>query len=172
MGKIAQVKPVKLISGFIYLDRVVFKRSKEILERKFGRIDFESQPLPFDLTDYYAEEFGQNLQRVFVSFRKLINPSNLYRIKNLSNHIEIKLSNENKRLVNIDPGYLDLAKVVLASTKDYCHRIYLNKGIFAEVALFFKGDSFTPSQWSYPDFKKAEYIGIFNHIRGIYRKQI
>ncbi|MFY9402762.1 MAG: DUF4416 family protein [Candidatus Omnitrophota bacterium] len=171
MGRTSKVKPVKLIAGFIYLDEEVFKKSKDILEKKYGRIDFESQILPFDLTDYYAEEFGKNLKRSFVSFFKLISPSNLYKIKSFTNALESKLSFKGKRRVNIDPGYLDLAKVVLATTKDYAHRIYLNKGIFAEASLYFKGGSFIPSQWSYPDFKKCEYIDIFNSIRELYHKQ-
>jgi len=172
MGKPAQVKPVKLVVGFIFHSGPAFKKSEEILRKRFGKIDFESRCLPFDLTDYYESEFGPNLNRVFISFHRLINPSSIYNIKSLTNQIETRLSIKGKRLINIDPGYLDLAKVILASTKDYCHRIYLNKGIFAEVTLSFKEKSFAPNQWSYPDFKKKEYIDIFNQIRAIYKGQL
>ncbi len=72
------------------------------------------------------------------------------------------------RLINIDPGYVDLAKLVLASTKDYAHRIYLRKGIFAEITLSYRGNSFSPNDWTYPDYRSAEYIGIFNQIRKLY----
>jgi hypothetical protein len=75
------------------------------------------------------------------------------------------------RSVNIDPGYLDLAKLVLFSTKDYTHRIHVGKGIFAEVTLYFQDDSFNAWPWTYPDYKTKEYIGIFNTIRGIYKSK-
>ena len=76
-----------------------------------------------------------------------------------------------KRSVNIDPGYLDLAKVVLFSTKDYSHRIYLDKGIYAEVTLFYKDNRFNPWPWTYPDYRTSEYLGIFKSIREIYKRQ-
>jgi len=146
MGKIARIKPVKLIAGFIYRQDHPLKKAEGMLLKKFGQFDFKSKPIPFDMTDYYREEFGTGLRRVFVSFRKLINPASISRVKNITNNIEAKLSFKSKRSVNIDPGYLDLAKVLLASTKDYSHRVYLDKGVFAEVTLSFKGNSFTPNQ--------------------------
>jgi hypothetical protein len=88
----------------------------------------------------------------------------------VTNALEAKLSKEGKRTVNIDPGYIDMAKLVLFSTKDYTHRLYLNKGIFAEVTLYYKDDTFNPWPWTYPDYKSSEYIAIFNHIRGLYKK--
>jgi len=74
--------------------------------------------------------------------------------------------------VNIDPGYLDQAKLVLASTKNYVHRVYLNDGIYAELTLFFQDKSFQPWQWTYPDYRTPEYIGIFNHIRELFADQV
>ena len=76
------------------------------------------------------------------------------------------------RIINIDPGYLDLSKLILASTKDYKHRIYLTKGIYAEVTLFYQDKTFCPWEWTYPDYKTGEYIEIFNRIRQIYAEQI
>ena len=72
------------------------------------------------------------------------------------------------RQVNIDPGYLDLAKLVLATTKDYAHRIFLRKGVFAEIALSFRGASFSANAWTYPDYASKEYIDIFNQMRKLY----
>lgn len=165
-------KPAKLITGFIFKDQAGLKKAEDMLIRKFGKSDFISGIMPFDLTDYYGEEFGPGLSRVFMSFRKLIDPAGLPRIKRISNTIEARLSLKGRRSVNIDPGYLDLAKVVLASTKDYSHRIYLREGIFAEITLSFKGKSFAPCEWTYPDYRKEEYIAIFNKIRDIYSKQL
>lgn len=163
---------VKLISGFIFQKEIVFDKARGILEKKFGKIDFESQILQFTHTNYYEPEFGNNLKRKFISFKKLIHPQSLPRIKITANAIENKLSRNGLRLVNIDPGYLDMAKLVLASTKDFKHRIYLDKGIYAEATLFYRNRSFTCWEWTYPDYKSDDYIEIFNRIREIYARQI
>ncbi|MBM3243345.1 MAG: DUF4416 family protein [Candidatus Omnitrophica bacterium] len=172
MGKISSVRPVKLFIGLIFKDQRYFKEAESILIKKFGKADFKSEIMPFDLTDYYRPELGDGLKRVFISFKRLINPAHISRIKRMTNKIELRLSCSNKRLINIDPGYLDLPKVILASTKDYAHRIYLDKGIFAEITLSFKDNSFTPKECTYPDYRKKEYIDIFNKIRSIYQGQI
>jgi len=172
MGKIVSVKPVKIIIGFIFKVTPSFDMAKSILTKRFGRIDFESRIMPFNLTDYYQEEFGEGLSRVFISFYRLIKPEQIAGIKLLTNRIEKRLANGKRRTVNIDPGYVDLAKLVLVSTKDYIHRIYLAKGIYAETTLFFQGKSFQDWQWTYPDFRSPEYITVFNQIRELYARQI
>lgn len=172
MGRIKPPFPVKLIVGFIFKQEDYFLKAKKLLIKKFGKIDFESEVLDFSHTDYYQKEMGENLKRKFISFEKLISPSQLVSIKRFTNKLEEKLSKDKKRAVNIDPGYLSLSKVILASTKDYRHRIYLNKGIFAEVTLFYQNKSFSPWDWTYPDYKTQSYIEIFNHIRELYKKQI
>lgn len=172
MAKIKKHKPVKLIVGFIFKEENALHKAEILLVRHFGKIDFESQTLPFTHTDYYEAEFGKDLKRKFVSFKKLILPEALHRIKIITNKIEKKLSRPTGRLINIDPGYLEPAKLILASTKDYKHRIYLNKGIYAEATLFYRNSTFNPWEWTYPDYRTAEYINIFNRIREIYVRQI
>ncbi len=167
MGRIAKTATVKLIVGFIYNDKSVFDKLKLKLQRKFGAFDFESPELEFNYTDYYTKEFGNNLKRKFTSFKRPIRPEDLFKIKLYSNRLEKKFSSEGRRKINIDPGYLTLAKLVLASTKDYAHRIYLKKGIFAEITLSFKGNSFTPMEWSYPDFHTQDYLDIFKQMRAL-----
>ena len=159
---------MKLVIGFIYKDEAVFIQVRDRLSRKFGKIDFESTWLDFSYTDYYEQEMGSGLKRRFISFRRLIPIQELYRIKLYTNRMEAKFSAGKCRRVNIDPGYMDLAKLVLASTKDYAHRIYLHKGIFGEVTLSYKGNSFIPNDWTYPDYRTKEYIDIFNQIRKLY----
>ncbi len=168
MGKIKKYNPVKLILGFIYGDEAVFIQARSKLKIKFGKIDFQSGVLDFNYTDYYKKEMGDGLKRRFVSFSKLIPIGDLYRIKLYTNRLEAKFLNASSRLINIDPGYMDKAKLVLASTKDYAHRIYLQKGIFAEITLSYRGNSFSPNEWSYPDYRSKEYIDIFNQIRALY----
>lgn len=147
-------------------------RADSALRRHFGAIDFSSGIIPFKYTDYYEGEFGKGLSRAFVCFSKLIAPEKLSAIKLFTNALEQKFSRDSRRLINIDPGYVDMAKLVLATTKDYAHRIYLGRGIFAEITLRFKEKSFVPPEWTYPDYKTADYIGIFNRIRGLYAAQI
>jgi len=162
----------KLIIGFIFKEENAPDKARPILEKAFGKIDFESQNLAFNHTAYYEKEFGKDLNRRFISFKKLISPSDLPEIKIHTNRVEKKLSSGSSRSINIDPGYLDLAKLILASTKDYKHRIYLNRGIYAEVTLFYENKSYRPWEWTYPDYKSGEYIAIFNCIRDIYARQI
>ncbi len=171
MGTIKKHLPVKLVIGLIFKDNNIYARVKQLLERKFGPVDFESQILDFVYTDYYEKELGRDLKRVFISFKDLIPPQELTRIKITTNSMEKRISKEASRLINIDPGYLDLAKLVLATTKDYKHRIYLNRGIYAEITLFYEGRSFKPWDWTYPDYKTPEYIAIFNRVRNIYTRQ-
>lgn len=164
--------PVKLIIGFIFKEESIYDNAKGILQRYFGEIDFESPLFDFTHTDYYQKEFGTPLKRKFVSFKKLIPAQNLPKIKITTNKIEQRLSCGASRLINIDPGYLDLSKLVLASTKDYRHRIYLDRGIYSEVTLFYQNKTFNPWEWTYPDYKTSEYIALFNQIRQIYSEQI
>jgi hypothetical protein len=171
MKKISKLNlKVKLVIGFIYQDEAFFVKAKEQLVKIFGRIDFESLVFDFNYTDYYEAEMGKQLKRKFISFAKLIPIADLYRIKLYTNRLEKKILNpQGHRQVNIDPGYIDLAKLVLATTKDYAHRIFLRKGIFAEVTLTFKGSTFVANEWTYPDYRTKEYIETFNHIRALYR---
>lgn len=171
MGKTKIGYSVKLIAGFIFSSEKELGRAKGFLEKKFGKIDYESRILPFIHTTYYEKEFGKNLKRAFVSFKKLIPPQELPKIKITTNKIETELAVGASRLVNIDPGYLNLSKLILASTKDYRHRIYLDKGIYAEAALFYRNKTFQPWEWTYPDYATPEYIEIFNKIRDIYAGQ-
>ncbi|HNW40183.1 MAG TPA: DUF4416 family protein [Candidatus Omnitrophota bacterium] len=169
MKKILKTKyRAKLIIGFIYQDEAVFFKAKEKLSRKFGRIDFESAAMDFNYTDYYEPEMGKGLKRRFISFAKLVPTQDLYRIKLYTNRLEKRFLKVKSRQVNIDPGYVDLAKLVLATTKDYAHRIFLRKGIFAEITLTFRGNSFSPNEWTYPDYRTQDYLDIFNQIRKLY----
>lgn len=142
-----------------------------MLQIKFGRIDFYSSILNFNYTDYYYPEMGKPLKRIFISFQKLLQEEKLADIKLYTNRLETKFCIRGRRRINIDPGMLNLAKLILATTKDYSHRIYLNKGIFAEVTLFYR-NGFRPWQWTYPDYRLEEYLKIFNSIRDIYISQI
>ncbi len=172
MGEIKIIRPVKLITGFIFYDEAYFTSAKNLLEKKFSKTDFESKTLTFTHTHYYEKEMGGDLKRKFISFKRLIYPTELFKIKIFANKIERRFLIQSKRKINIDPGYLDLSKLILLSTKDYKHRVYLNKGVFAEATLFFENNTFRAWECTYPDYRTPDYIQIFNQIREIYLNQI
>ena len=165
MGSAKKPKAVKLIIGMLARNKKLFEKAEEFFIEEFGLIDYGSPVIPFKYTSYYKKEMGSSLKRKFISFKKLISPEKIAKIKLLTNSIEEKLSVKNKRQVNIDPGYISDAKLILATTKDYFHRIYLSQGIYAEVTLRWRKHSFEPFKWTYPDYKSKEYLGILNKIR-------
>ncbi|MDD5291625.1 MAG: DUF4416 family protein [Candidatus Omnitrophica bacterium] len=167
MGQIRKPLPVKLIMSIFTQKDVLFNTAEKTLVKKLGAIDFRSQILDFNQTQYYKNEFGDNLKREIISFRKLIPPDSLWKIKIITNAIEDKLLKDKKRQINIDPGYITQANLILATTKDYSHRIYARRGIFEEVTLIFKNKTFTALPWTYPDYQSKELIDIFIQIRNI-----
>lgn len=173
MGKATQPKPVKLICGMISPKETLCREAGNSLEEEFGEIDFESHILPFVHTKYYQKELGTALERKFISFKNLIDPGGLAEVKLFTNKLEKeKFSRWEKREINLDPGYICISKLVLATTKNHQHRIYLKDGIYAEVTLRFVGRTFVPYEWTYPDYRTEEYIKIFNSIRHLYLAQI
>jgi hypothetical protein len=121
----------------------------------------ESAPMHWDFSDYYTEELGEQIRRRFVFFKELINQEDLIRIKRKTNEMEKLLSACGKRTINLDPGYLTPAKIVLASAKDYAHRIYLGDGIYAESTLTFRKGNFVSHFYTYRDFQDERYHRIF-----------
>lgn len=171
MGKAVKAKKVKLFIGVIAKDPSLFAAIKKILTRKFGIIDLESQVLEFNYTNYYEKELGTNLKRKFFSFKNLISPDKISAIKIITNTLEKNFSKDGRRYLNLDPGYLNAAKVILATTKDYSHRIYLKNGIYAETTLVSSKGSFKPYPWTYPDYQSKEYVNVFVQMRQIFMEQ-
>ena len=130
------------------------------------------------ISDYYTAEMGDIIDRVFFSFERLIEADHLADIKRQTNELEEELrgglpqSEAVKRPVNLDPGYIEHAKVILASTKNFYHRIYLGRGIFGEVTMHFRNNTFQFFPWTYPDYQSREYQEFFLRIRHIYRAQL
>ncbi len=172
MGQINKPAHVKLFCGIIAPKEHVIKKINEELTALFGPIDTESEIMPFNFTTYYEGVMGGNLLRIFVSFANLVDPANLALIKIQTNEIEDKLSsNVEKRCANIDPGYVTAAKLVLATTKNFAHRIYIGQGIYAEITLNFKKDGLKSFEWTYPDYKSGKYDAFFIKIRQHYMAQ-
>jgi hypothetical protein len=169
MGSGRRPQPVKAFCGLLSGDVDLLRRARQLLVRRFGPVDLESATWPFSFTDYYAGEMGSEIQRCFVSFEKLIDPQRLVDLKVEANALEQEMAREcltePARPVNIDPGYIDLSKLVLATTKDRSHRIYLHSGIYAEVTLQFAGGGWQPGAWTYADYLQPEYHAFFTQVR-------
>ena len=164
--------PVKLVCGVLYSDIKLLSQARDCLEKEFGPVEWKSKAFPFDITDYYVPEMGSPIYRLFYAFRNLINPKELARIKIECNRIEDQLAMDARRKVNLDPGYLDYDKFVLASAKYAGHKIYLDFGIYADTTLMYSKGRFLPSSFCFPDFKSGLYNEVFLHIRAKYKGQL
>ena len=163
MGNLANPKPALLFTGILYSGESYLSKAKEFLLSTLGAALLETPPVGWDYSEYYKEEIGSPIMRTFIFFKDLINRSEIADIKLRTNDIETLLSTNGKRNVNIDPGYLTLANVILASTKGYSHRIYLGKGIYGEVSLLYKERvrTFMPHIFTYPDYQDKNCIEMF-----------
>lgn len=146
-------KPAKLIIGVILQDRGLLAETASILESAFGAVDMISPWYDFDYTQYYAPEMGNPLFRRLLVFQELIEQQALADIKLRTNAIEQDFCNNAKRRINIDPGYLLYERFVLASGKNFSHRIYIGKGIYADLTLVFQKGDYRTLAWTYPDYK-------------------
>jgi hypothetical protein len=160
---------VKLFMGILYSDEELLRQAIRALEKEYGPIDCRSEPMPFDVTDYYQEEMGGPILRMFVSFEDLVDPERLAEIKIRTNEIESELAADGRRKVNLDPGYMDVCKVVLASAKYNGQKIYLSHGIYADPTLRYEKGHFHPYPWSFPDFQDDRYERTFLLIRELYK---
>lgn len=166
-------KAVKFVMSFIFSEGKDFAAAFSDAEGRYGPVDFVSEPLPFDFTDYYEPEMGRGLLRRIVSFRPLIAPDRLPEVKLWTNTLEARHLNERGgRRVNIDPGYLAASKFILATGKDYSHRVYLGEGIYGDLTLIFNQGAFTPLPWTYPDYATQPLIGLLNLLRKCYLWQL
>ena len=171
MADIQQVDPVKLFTGIIYNDDAFLPALRDSLLSLLGAIDFSSGSMPFDYTDYYGVEMGEPLFRIFYSFERLIVPDELSAIKKKTNELEGHFLKDSKRGLNIDPGYLDYFKVVLASAKFGGQKIYLKEGIYADLTLLYEKGTFRPLPWGFPDFRGGFYNKTLVTIRNLYKEQ-
>jgi hypothetical protein len=147
---------------------------------QWGPIALASTPFDFNETDYYQSTMGPHLKKVFWAFQRPFDPDQLAAVKRLTIAWEHELAAAagrgdvksddsspitESRPLNLDPGYLTSAKLVLASTKDHTHRIYLREGIFAEITLFFRHGRWEHHEWTFPDYRRADYQQFFSEVR-------
>jgi hypothetical protein len=165
--------PVKYFVGALFSDEAILKQAVEQCEQFIGPVDYTSEQYLFESTDYYEPEMGSPIHRQFFSFEKLKNPSVLAAAKIQSNRIEANLAKSEKRKVNLDIGYMDFHKVVLASAKYNGQKIYLDHGIYADPTLYYEKGQFHPHDWAFPDFQESDrYYPALLRIRELYKVQL
>lgn len=172
MGHLKELLPVKFLAAVTFNNDEILRLTKKDLEIQFGKIDLESRPFAFNHTNYYEKEMGPNLMKQFFSFEKLNKRENLVDFKLYSMDLERKYSREGRRQINIDPCYLELSKLVVSSTKNFDHRIYIGQGIFADVQLRFRKGKFVTNDWTYPDYRSETVINFLLKVREYYFKKL
>lgn len=164
--------PVKLFAAILWSDAGALGASILRLEEVWGPKDFVGPDRAFDITDYYEREMGPGLLRRLVAFERLVAPDALPERKLDASAIEEELRGPRGRRVNIDVGYLDLHKVVLASGKAGPQKIYLGSGVWADMACWYSKGAFHPFAWSFPDFRRGRYDRELLELRAAYKAQL
>jgi hypothetical protein len=169
MWNLKEPNPVKLVIGVLAANYQCLHSATDMLTDKLGNADFTSDVWPFDKTDYYKDQTGLRILRQFLSIEKLIDPGKLAKIKLRTNKLEQKLAKTLNlpvpRPVNLDPGIIEPSKLVLATTKNYSHRIYIGRKMYAEVTLIFDKGQWRPLDHTYPDYQQQCYFDFFEKVR-------
>ncbi|MCI0415753.1 DUF4416 family protein [bacterium] len=171
MARPASASPAKLFVVSLHRDISILETAIKRFKAEWGETDFESEDFVFDETDYYEPEMGAGLRRRFYSFEKLISPDRIVEAKLHCNAIEEQFLRDGHRQVNLDAGYLDTYKVILASAKFGGQKIYLRDGIYADMTLTMYKGKWESFVWGFPDFKSGKYDQALRHIRELYKTQ-
>ena len=179
MAQVRPVPPVKLIVGMLSQTELLFEAARRKMSTAWGTIDIISAVLPFDYTDYYTRQMGKPLLRQFVSFERLIDPGDLAPIKHQSNAWEEELGQTEPgrapavaRPINLDPGYVEPSKLVLATTKNYSHRIYIGGSMYAETTLRYHQGRWAAWPFTYPDYGSGAYDEFLTTVRDRLMEQL
>jgi len=156
------------VIGYILKEKRLGVSVVKALVEKFGPIDMASSLFPFNFTTYYDDEMGIPLFRRLIVFKPLIKQVDLVGIKLYTNALEHEYSKDGKRSVNIDPGYLLQERFVLATGKNYSHRIHIGEGIYADLTLVYTKSRFKPLPWTYPDYASENIMTFLTQVRKKY----
>jgi len=163
---------VRLIASLFSPEKETVDRVIDRLAEQYGPIERTSPDMFFDRTRYYAREMGWPLHRRFISFEELILPETLVDVKLNTNAMENAFLVDGKRRINIDPGMISAERLILATGKNYIHRVYLSNGIYADLTLLFKRGGFQPLEWTYRDYAEPDMIRFFNELRQTYMEKL
>ena len=165
-------KPAKLVIGLFTQKQELMAAVAADLMESFGSIDLISPLFPFDFTTYYEKEMGSPLFRRIFVFKSLIQQDDLADIKLKTNAIETLYSADGMRQVNIDPGYLLMERLVLATGKNFAHRIYIGKCIYADLTLIYQKNGYQPLPWTYPDYAHGSIRNFLILVRNKYMEDL
>ena len=168
MSKPQDPKPAKLVIGLFTKEMALFEPLVDKLGSSFGPLDLVSPWMPFDYTSYYEQEMGRPLFRRLVVFKALIEQLDLAGIKLTTNGLENQFTQKGQRRVNIDPGYLLNERFVLASGKNFSHRIYIGERIYADLTLIYQRGAFEKLPWTYPDYADQPILSFLVQARAKY----
>lgn len=173
MGAVSDFEKEKLIVGVIYNDMDIYRRAIDMLTEAFGEIEDESEHFSFseEFSDYYDEELGGRGMRVIFSFRDTVEPDRQAKIKKATNEMERILSEDGRRLINLDPGFINHGRLMLATTKAAGFRIPLADGIYTELTLFWARGAWHKLPWSYRDYQSERVQKFITSVRSKYLKQ-
>ena len=175
MGDVRDHFPVLLFLAAFSRYEEALGWARQRAEAAWGLIALESERFQFAETSYYEATMGTDLKKVLFCFESLVDPAALIDFKLLTNQWEAEyragFTGPEPRPLNLDPGYVTEAKLILASTKDRDHRIYLDRGVFAENTLYYRGDRWQKRRWTYPDYQRADYHGFLMRCREYYRRK-
>lgn len=171
MWELKKTEPVKLLIGILATDKHSLTFAVDAIIAQFGQADFYSDIWPFTQTTYYKDQTGENILRQFLTIEKLIDPEQLSQVKHQTNKIEQDIAGQLAEIagfprpINLDPGIIEPSKLVLASTKNFSHRIYIGNQIYAEITLTYNKGIWKDFVFTYPDYKEAEYHKFFSKVR-------
>ncbi len=171
MAELKTPAPVALLVAALWRESFSESIWRTALD-EFGEILCESEKFDFDFSDYYVPEMGEKLKKQFLVFDRLFDPSELPKWKLAAMEIENQFKENNQRRVNLDPGYIDSAKLVLSTSKNFDHRIYLGQGVYGDVQLRFRYGHFVVNEWTYSDYKTPEHLAFFEMAREKYRERL
>jgi hypothetical protein len=161
--------PAKLVMSVFMKEKPLFETVFPLLETIGGPVDLVSRWMDFDFTDYYHREMGHPLFRRILAFKPLVNQADLADIKQATNEVEKRFARDGQRQINIDPGYLVPSRFVLATGKDFAHRIYIGKDLYADLTLMYIHKQFKPLDWTYPDYQSPEILRFLEQVRDKYQ---
>jgi hypothetical protein len=164
-------EPVKYFVAVLWADEASFAAARSSLIERWGEFDFVGPDRPFDATNYYEPEMGAALSRRLVSFGRLFPPEEIRGAKLATNRMEDELAREHRRRVNLDIGYLDHNKVVLASLKPAGQKIHLGDGVYADLVARWRDGRYQPFEWTFPDFRDGRYDEELTRMRQNYLRQ-
>ncbi len=171
MGEVYPFTPVKLFMGVLVASQEIIPHLLSLLEEHYGELEEVSEPIEFSFSDYYDSEMGRTPWRFFIVFEERIDPERLASVKLHTNTLEDYFRVEGRRIVNLDPGIMSAANLILATTKNRSHRIPLQQGIYGELTLHYSGKRYNSFPWTYPDYKSREVQSFFLKVRDDFLKQ-